>query len=160
MVLRQKIMCSSLMELEISPEVIKAWNRYRQTGSRDEACGVLIGGHNQGRTVAYLEHCTAPQKKDQRRRCAFVLRDPFHQTHLNQVYEQADSESFYLGTWHTHPEDTPSPSRLDLSDWGNCMKRNPQNEIFVFVIVGRVEVLISIFRHGEKWKDLHDHENS
>jgi integrative and conjugative element protein (TIGR02256 family) len=40
----------------------------------------------------------------------------------------------YLGEWHTHPEEKPIPSFLDISEWRKiCSARK---ERMIFVIVG------------------------
>lgn len=40
----------------------------------------------------------------------------------------------YLGEWHTHPEDSPSPSTIDTDGWQRiCSKRKTP---MLFVIVG------------------------
>lgn len=154
--MKLRIRASKKTALEVSSDVRSIWHRYRQTGFKNEACGILIGGYDISKTKVFIDFCTSPKKMDKRSRCAFVLRDPFHQTHLEHVFEQADAESFYMGTWHSHPEKSPTPSHLDLCDWGKCMKRNSQNKLFVFVIVGTAEILLAIFRRGEKWRDLHE----
>jgi integrative and conjugative element protein (TIGR02256 family) len=44
----------------------------------------------------------------------------------------------YLGEWHTHPEDSPSPSSIDLGTWQRHL--NADNEQMVLLIVGRKEI--------------------
>lgn len=34
---------------------------------------------------------------------------------INREFESSNHTRFYLGEWHTHPEDNPTPSAVDIS---------------------------------------------
>ncbi len=124
-------------KIVISDNVWSVWNKYRQSSFfKKEACGVLIGGYDAESHSIFIEQCTEPMNKDRRFRSSFTLKDPGHQKTVDIAFDNSGGQSFYLGTWHTHPEHHPSPSPLDQKDWNACMKRNPEIPYFVFAIVG------------------------
>ena len=123
--------------IEISNDVLKIWKQYRQNSIwLKEACGVLIGGYDPSQRVIYVKQCTVPMKGDLRRRTSYIIKDKGHQEIVDRNYLKSDGRRFYLGTWHTHPEQHPTPSFLDSTDWLNCIKRNSNLPVFLFVIVG------------------------
>lgn len=76
------------------------------------------------------------------------MKDPFHQKTIDKAFKESNGELGYIGTWHTHPQDEPIPSIIDLNDWGQCALRNPDRQL-VFVIVGKTQVNIYI-RNNDK----------
>jgi integrative and conjugative element protein (TIGR02256 family) len=58
-----------------------------------------------------------------------------------------DEEGDYVGEWHTHPEDVPAPSTIDLQEWSIVMKRNPGKPM-IFLIVGRKEEWFGVGLNG------------
>ncbi len=138
----------SLLQVQISNEVWRIWNKYRQTSifSR-EACGVLIGGFEPETKTFFVEQCTQPMKSDRRKRTSFILCDYGHQKEVDKAFHITGGKCFYLGTWHTHPESHPSPSYLDEKDWNECIGRNPTIPGFLFAIVGTKSV--SLFPKGK-----------
>ena len=43
----------------------------------------------------------------------------------------------YIGTWHTHPSEVPSPSSSDLKDWKQSIKHNKDStSALIFIIAG------------------------
>lgn len=124
------------IKLQIPNSVIKIWSSYRQLAPLStEACGTIIGGKDLSADHYWIDIITEPQIQDIRKRFSFIMRDNFHQNAANNAFKESNGKSIYLGTWHTHPESSPTPSNLDIQDWKACMKRNPDRRLF-FVIVG------------------------
>jgi integrative and conjugative element protein (TIGR02256 family) len=48
----------------------------------------------------------------------------------------------YIGEWHTHPENFPSPSSVDVSSIMDSFKRNdrPLKDFILMAIVGREDI--------------------
>lgn len=99
-----------------------------------EAGGILLGCYR-GPHVEILE-CTTPMPLDTRTRYGFVRRDPGHQRRAVAVWKASDRTVNFVGEWHTHPEERPSPSRVDRDTWANQMGRR-RDDALVFVIGGR-----------------------
>ena len=125
--------CCKQINVEINPQVINIWRKFRQSSTiNKEACGVLIGGFDQFKKIIIVDDCTLPMKGDLRKRFSFFLRDKGHQFTVDKAFNKSQGKSFYLGTWHTHPEKNPTPSHIDLTDWKSCIVRNPLIPCFLF----------------------------
>jgi integrative and conjugative element protein (TIGR02256 family) len=57
-------------------------------------------------------------------------------------WEKSQETMDYLGEWHTHPENNPRPSALDLREWRQISKR--RGEPMMFIIVGIMEWWVGI----------------
>lgn len=123
--------------INVLEPVYSTWMKFKQVKSfQKETCGVLIGSYDFITHEITIEVCTSPFKKDISKRFSFTLKDLGHQKVVDAQHNKSAGESFYLGTWHTHPESNPTPSTIDVDDWNKCVIRNPQIPIFLFVIVG------------------------
>ena len=48
-----------------------------------------------------------------------------------------------MGVWHTHPQDVPYPSPIDLNDWQEILKNDKTaSDYAFFIILGRKEFKI------------------
>jgi integrative and conjugative element protein (TIGR02256 family) len=129
-------------KIHISEELYNLWRTSRQlNNSANEAFGVLIGSQVTVADEFWLEAGTQPQRSDLATRTSFSLRSPHHQTMVDSFYNSSNGTLGYVGTWHTHPEPTPVPSSVDITDWHECTKRNPDRGL-VFVIVGQLHICI------------------
>lgn len=103
-----------------------------------EAGGFLLGYENKNTGSIIIDNLTIPQKKDKRFRNRFLLKD---KNHIRLIKEAAKKESYFLGTWHTHPTDYVSPSLLDKYDWKKSIwKESPAATFMLFIIIGRKEI--------------------
>lgn len=130
--------------LKVNKEVYECWLLHRQMKSRDtEQFGVLIGSRVENESLIWVDTCTTPQKKDISQRAKFVMKDPYHQKKIDEAYEDSNGELGYIGTWHTHPQNNPIPSIIDLNDWNQCALRNADRQL-IFIIVGNKSINIYI----------------
>ena len=124
--------------LIISKSVKRIFYQYRQTKNTNlEACGILIGNHKLNSNLIYIKYATIPQEKDTRSRYSFRLDSISHQNILEKHFKISENEDVYLGTWHTHPENIPIPSKDDIIDWKK--QYNTNKNLFkrmIFTIVG------------------------
>jgi integrative and conjugative element protein (TIGR02256 family) len=80
-----------------------------------------------------------------------------HQEQIDLAWKTSAGTSAYLGEWHTHPEDIPSPSFIDLMGWQKKLVFDRIGPDIFFVIVGTAEVRAwegRLFRNPdslEKW---------
>src|SRR5882757_868914 len=86
-----------------------------------EAGGILLGCYR-GPHVEILE-CTTPMPLDKRTGHGFVRRDPGHQRAALAAWKASDRTVNFVGEWHTHPEERPSPSRVDRATWSDQMNQ-------------------------------------
>lgn len=130
----------------VNDEVAAVWRANRQTAPDEaESFGVLIGTTSVDRQEIGIERVTAPMPQDRRTRFSFALRDPGHQQAVCAQFGASGGRSIYLGTWHTHPEPVPKPSRIDRRDWRRRLRAN-RGRPLVFVLVGTVQVRVFVRR--------------
>ena len=133
----------------MSEEVAGLWHAYRQTApDATESFGVLIGTTSLDRREIWIETVTTPMPQDRRTRFSFAIRDSGHQRVVCGMFARSNGRSIYLGTWHTHPDAVPTPSRLDRKDWAACIRAN-RGRPLAFVLVGTDRV--RVFVRG-KWR--------
>ena len=131
----------------VCDKVAGVWRSHRQTASAAESFGVLMGTTSVDRREIWIEAVTAPMAHDRRSRFSFALRDLGHQRAVCEKFASSGGSEIYLGTWHTHPEPVPTPSRIDRKDWAACLRANLGRPL-AFVLVGTGEVRVFVRRRG------------
>ncbi len=130
--------------VHVSDEVAGVWCAYRQTEpNAAESFGVLMGTTSVDRREIWIEAVTTPMPRDRCSRFSFALRDPGHQRAVSREFASSDGSAIYLGTWHSHPEPVPTPSRVDLNDWVTCLRAN-RGRPLAFALVGTEEVRVFV----------------
>lgn len=119
--------------LDILPDVQSMLYEHRQTGSDSrEAGGMLVGYENIATGNFTASTGTPPQATDLRSRISLKL-GLQHRRLLDEIVFPYG----YIGTWHTHPSEIPSPSSVDLKDWRKCIKHNrTSTNALIFIIAG------------------------
>jgi integrative and conjugative element protein (TIGR02256 family) len=57
-----------------------------------------------------------------------------------EIDERFSKGLHFIGDWHTHPEDRPQPSPIDINSTGDGVRRSRHSlRGFVMVIVGRID---------------------
>ncbi len=129
-------------KIHVSEELLGIWRDKRQLDKNShEAFGVLIGSQSECASEFWLEICTIPQSQDSATRSSFNLRASQHQHVVDLHFKKSKGTLGYIGTWHTHPENTPIPSHVDIADWRICIERNPDRTL-LFVIIGQMDMCI------------------
>lgn len=118
----------------LSEEVISVFQSYTQDdASKLEAGGILLGKRR--RNHFEVMHVTEPTEFDERSRIHWVRSEKIHADIAKQYWIKSSGEITYLGEWHTHPEVIPSPSQIDLDEWGilshNCSHPGGMSMIIV-----------------------------
>src|SRR5687767_11009440 len=111
---------------------------YRQHApSSCEAGGVLLGRLIRNSCDAIVDEGTSPTPQDHRGRFFFRRAGPPTQRRITEAWFQSEGVVNYLGEWHTHPEDVPSPSSTDLKNWRKLVRTARfEQDSLIFVIVG------------------------
>lgn len=125
--------------IELGKAVIDALDRYRQLeAGAPEAGGMLLGRLISESNDLVIDEATEPSKRDRKGRYFFFRRRSHAQKRVDEVWYGSASTVNYLGEWHSHPEDDPSPSATDTNNWfAICRKARYEQDCLVFVIVGR-----------------------
>ena len=128
------ILRTGLRLVDVSEVVIRTIERFSGDGENDrEAGGILIGSYR-GAHIQVTE-CTTPLFRDRRSRVLFDRRDEGHQRTALERWRTSGKILTFVGEWHTHPEQHPSPSSLDRQTWRRVAKRNKAGNTF-FLIKG------------------------
>lgn len=122
------------IEVQVEAGPLSVFATHRQTRLFDrEAGGQLFG--RAGRKRWKVTHATGPDRRDRRCRLRFVPDRGREQREIVAFHARGLD---YLGDWHTHPEDTPSPSPQDLASIGDIVRRSAHEMPgFLLCIVGR-----------------------
>lgn len=121
--------------LNFSDEVLGVFERNVQVGDLPESGGVLLGTvHERGLLVTMA---TTPTRLDRQLRYLFE-RLPFgHRAVARRQWRQSAGTTRYIGEWHTHPQDIPAPSGIDLNEWRKLAQKRADKRPLLAVIVGR-----------------------
>lgn len=116
----------------IEPGVLAALHNCRQLLHDDtEAGGTLIGYRRQQHL--HVVEFTTPAPVDRRSRCEFERCDPRHARYARMRWRKSRKKLDCLGEWHTHPEDYPHPSSVDMSEWRRVLSKVDHARVFVIV---------------------------
>jgi integrative and conjugative element protein (TIGR02256 family) len=122
--------------LVLSDEVLEHFARYRQLRFyQSEAGGQLFATFDEGRI--HVVEATGPRRTDTRRRTSYV---PDRRAEQREIDARHERGLHYVGDWHTHPEDVPTPSGRDADSISESVKKSTHTlNAFVLVIAGRAE---------------------
>ena len=115
---------------------IKSLLKHAQLGQMDtEAAGVLIGERREGHII--INKISEPGPGDVRSRSSVNRVSPHHQELVYSEFRNSKGTQQYIGEWHTHPENHPTPSPLDKRSW---MQEMDQDGTLITAIVGRKSI--------------------
>lgn len=120
--------------LLIEPHVLQRLAAFRQLGQSSPEAGGILLGYRRGQHT-HVSDVTVPTNRDVRRRFAFFRHATDHQRVATRRWKESGETMDYVGEWHTHPEDEPSPSGVDLQHWREIAIA--ASRPMVFLIVGR-----------------------
>lgn len=120
----------------IHPAVLEVFRQYIQAGPSDLEAGGLLLGYVRGSHLEIVE-ATVPTRFDRRFRTFFERMCDLHERIAKKRWVDSSGLVRYIGEWHTHPQDYPSPSGTDLIEWRKlALKRNDERPV-LGLIVGR-----------------------
>ena len=140
--------------LNFSDEVLGMFERHIQVGDLPESGGVLLGTvHEKGLLVTLA---TKPTGLDRQLRYLFE-RLPFgHRAVARRYWRSSGGVTRYIGEWHTHPQDIPVPSHIDLNEWTKLAKERADKRPLLAVIVGRYGLHVEM-TYGDGKRELLRH---
>ena len=117
-------------------------NQIQKNHWQPEAGGVLLGRHLSDSGNIVIDEVTIPQPSDRRTRFSFFRSEAHERLARKRWLEEANTLA-YLGLWHTHPEDSPTPSFVDRNDWHQAIANDTfYGERLFFPIIGRKEIRV------------------
>ncbi|AZG34008.1 Mov34/MPN/PAD-1 family protein [Shewanella psychromarinicola] len=123
--------------IRIPNNIIERISTFRQLDSMDsESGGVLLGSHLNSIGRLKITDFTTPLKNDRQTRNSF-FRSNQHNIEVQKVWKESCRRVTFLGLWHTHAEDIPTPSSVDIDDWKVTLRTSLYDgEGLVFLIIG------------------------
>lgn len=135
-----------------APEVLAVFKRFIQGQSDAEAGGLLLG-HVRDIHLEILE-ATIPTPTDRRFKYLFE-RLPFgHSIIANRRWSASKGLIRYVGEWHTHPQDNPTPSSTDIYEWEKLARHRLDGRPLLAVIVGRKDLRVEVIYPNGKRRRL------
>lgn len=138
------INCSNF-NLSISEVVLNVFMKYIQDDNKSPESGGIITGKIYNNLIEVL-NCSEPSESDISSRYNFSRSFKTAQSFINEKFEKSNGEEIYLGEWHTHPEDIPTPSNTDVNSFIKTINKNRLNsKLHFMIIIGRVSIYIGIY---------------
>jgi len=129
--------------LLIDPEVIERIQGYKQMNLKNrEAGGILIGAYR-GDHI-HVTSLTTPGEADKRTRISFHRQSSHHQKAALKAWVNSKKVNTWVGEWHTHPEDDPVPSTVDMESWRHALPNRPM----ALLIQGRCNYWLGLREKG------------
>ena len=124
--------------IQFSEDIINVFQNFRQISDEStESGGVLIGRILLNGLDVVIDQITSPTEGDRATHFSFFRSVHFVKHFILNTWHRSRGTQNYLGEWHTHPENIPNPSYIDIVGWKK-MYRNSKaatDELY-FVIVG------------------------
>lgn len=134
---------SDNFKLRIDKKVSVFFKNYQDNGDfKTESGGIIIGVLHPAQNEIYLTDISTPQPTDKRSSTSFIRTEKGHQQIMNDLWEESNYTKLYLGEWHTHNQNIPIPSGVDLRNWKTISQRNHISERLFFIIVGKKEIRV------------------
>ncbi len=113
-----------------------------------EAGGILLGQVKE-RDI-YITRISFPSNRDRSSRYSFKRSKRNAQAIIDYEFYNSSKRTIYLGEWHTHPEELPTPSNVDRKMIKDQFSKNLLNEPFLLqYIQGTKGFYIGLIQTGE-----------
>lgn len=122
----------------IPPVIEEKMEKYRQIKHGTESGGVLLGKILEDNTIIVCD-CSKPCISGKASYAGFYRSADKANKIIEQAFIDSGGRLIYVGEWHTHPEDSPTPSNVDkhsLEDIYNSVK-NFYPDVLVYIIIGK-----------------------
>lgn len=128
----------------LSAEVISVLSRHIQDDrKKPESGGIIIGRIVSD--VIMAEKLSIPTQLDKATRTTFERHRLSAQIIIDYEHINSYGQMIYLGEWHTHPEDYPRPSSMDIQMIRQQFRENKIMTTFLILLIqGRKGVSVSV----------------
>lgn len=128
--------------LLFSDEVLRRFNRHRQNRFWKREAGGQLFAKIIDRSID-VTLATGPRSTDKRGRTSYVPDRAAEQREIDKYSQQGYT---FIGDWHTHPEEVPSPSHSDIASINDTVRNSVLGlRGLVLVIVGMAAVPDSLY---------------
>lgn len=127
--------------LRIAPNVVEVLEKFVQNdNNKNEAGGILIGYYIDDYSY-YISDLSTPKVGDISTRFSFLRSHINAQRLVKQMFKLSKGKKIYLGEWHTHPEDLPTPSFTDLTSIKDQFTTNVLNSKSIFMVIMGIKAI-------------------
>jgi integrative and conjugative element protein (TIGR02256 family) len=123
--------------VHLGGDVLDVFGRHVQFAENSRESGGILLGCVRGPNLEIIE-ATEPSRFDERFPFLFVRKAASHRQVAEKRWHRSGGTVRYLGEWHTHPEEFPRPSSIDLVEWRKLAAKRNDGRPLLAVIVGRV----------------------
>lgn len=150
-----RVFKSSAFTLNISADVLNIFNEYIQdTKTKNESGGILLGQIKDN--AIYLIKASIPNVMDIASRYSFERNKIIAQVIVDYEFVNSNKKTIYIGEWHTHPEDFPTPSGQDKKMIAGQLKLNKNIEPNLFIIIQGIKGLYVGIHDGKKLTQMEE----
>jgi len=144
------------MNVHISKSVMNIIENYKQFKKNDNEAGGILFGQIMENNV-YIMKASTPNKFDKASRYSFVCNKDAAQIIIDFEFKNSGGKTIYFGEWHTHPENKPTPSSIDINMIKSQFFKNKINEPFLFLLIQGITDVYFVLFDGKELKpiDLH-----
>lgn len=122
------------IKIEVTDEVISHFQANVQRRWRDREAGGQLFAHISSERWL-IARATGPRSTDRRSRFTFR---PDRSAERQEILSLFDENLHYVGDWHTHAEDIPSASFMDIRSMRETVRKSIHSlPGFIMAIVGR-----------------------
>jgi integrative and conjugative element protein (TIGR02256 family) len=130
--------------LTLSAEVLHILDKYIQRKLSDPESGGIILGKVTSDTIQ-IQRLSTPTELDKCSRMNFERHRLSAQIVINYEHANSYGQVAYLGEWHTHPEDYPSPSSTDIKMIKQQFAQNKiHTDFLILLIQGRKSLFAAL----------------
>ena len=140
--------------LTIEVDVINKFLEFAQnTNFKPESGGILMGYYIDEYSFIITDIST-PTDDDICSRYNFIRSHKSAQRFIRKKFRESKGKKIYLGEWHTHPENCPTPSNVDILSYKEQLNINILNSKITFmIIVGLLKAYVGAYRN-DTLKDI------
>jgi integrative and conjugative element protein (TIGR02256 family) len=127
-------------KIKLTGSVMETLQQYKQVHNNSlESGGVILGRFIKVSKNIVVDKITTPMRGDKQTRFSFKRLSPLHQGIITEEWKKSNGTSNYLGEWHTHSEDFPTPSGVDIRDWKRKLKKDVFSGRYLYFIIAGIK---------------------
>lgn len=109
----RKFILEDKLKLIIEDEALSGIYKFNPINYKHENGGVLLGKFNKKENTYIITNISTTNSEDKKGKFFFIRNKKQAQTVINQYWRKSNGKINYLGEWHTHDEQYPTPSCVD-----------------------------------------------
>lgn len=123
--------------------------------NKNEDCGILFGSQISDEKIRINSISESCCDKTSTFKCSCNLDVAKANNLIVEEFDKSNQTRVYIGEWHTHPEDYPSPSLQDLKSLKESYNKNQLAipNFILMAIIGRKNICWKTY-DGKKFEDI------